>query len=378
MYVVGITIAPEDSVSTHGHGARTYNMASFQPPSVSLTFGDGVRIGYGEWLLGHVRHHDDGRAVPEQLLDDSPGVGQGFQLLQVHGCVDISVPHLEVLLAHSVQDVGTLCHDLEEPGSRAAAGILRGEQEGEDGLGDLPVGEVAEHRRRLLEPVRGQTLLLSLAPPLGIHHGLDPAVHDAGNLSAGGHPDLALGGALGKFLQHHVGGLLAVPRLGERDDDGEVHQLEGGRDEVVVVGDLLDGLVRHVVADEGAARDGAHDLAHLGHEGDWLASGVLGDLDEPLEVLVVHLILAGQVALERLLGKQAVEALAEIDVGLAVQEHPVIRSEEFMGDIDDARLDVARGVEDLPGHVTGRGDDNKPGRGFLVRDRSRREGGKGH
>ena len=274
--------------------------------------------------------------------------------------MNVAVPHRQVLLAHPVQDVGPLRHDLEQPRRGAAGGVLGREQKGKERLRDLVVGEHPQHGRGLRDAVGRTPLLLSLAPRLGVDHGLDPGVHDAVGLAAGGHADLALGGARRELGKNNIGGLLPVPRLGVGEDDGEVDELQGGGDEVVVVGDPLDGVVGDVVADKGAAGHGAHELAELGHEGDGLAAGVLGDLEELFKVGPVHLLLAGQVAVEGPLGEEAVEALAEVDVGLAVQEDEVIGSEELVGDIDDAGLDVRGRVEDLAGHVPGRGDDDEP------------------
>ena len=189
----------------------------------------------------------------------------------------------------------------------------------------------------------------------------NPEIKNALLLAAGGHADLGLGGALGKLVQNHIGALLAVPALGEGQDDGEVDKLERCSNEVVVVGDLLDGLFGAVVANEGPAADSGDQQAELLHEGDVLALVLdLGELDEALVVLVVDLLLAGEVLLERLTGEQAVKTLAVVDVGLAVEEDPVLRAEELVGGIDDAGLDEGGRVEDFAGHVAGRGDNDEP------------------
>jgi hypothetical protein len=104
----------------------------------------------------------------------------------------------------------------------------------------------------------------------------------------------------------------------------------------------------------------------VGHEGGGLVVVVLGDLEEAGEVVLVDLLLAGQVGGEGLAGEEAVETLAEVDVGLAVEEDEVVVSEELGGDIDDARLDVAGRVEDLAREVAGGSDDNEPGEDVSV------------
>lgn len=322
--------------------------------------GSRVGVGDGERLLDLVGNHDDRRTVTEELAHNSPGVGHRLKLVHVDSRVDITVADLQILLAHAIKDIRTLSHDLEQPSGGAAGGILRSEQEGEDGLGDLVVGEVTEKRVRLLKALDFITLLFRLAPPLGVDHLLNPGVHDASSLASSSHANLALGRALCELSQNHVGCLLAVPGLGVRDDDGEVDELESGGNQIVVVGDLLDSVVRDVVANKSAARDGGDDLAEVRHERLGLSTVGLGDIDELLEVAVVHLLLARKVDLERAASEQSVQTLAEVDVGLAIEEHPVVGAQKLVSDIDDARLNIGGGVEHLASHVTGRGDDNEP------------------
>ena len=325
-----------------------------------LTLGNCVRIGNGERLLHHVRHHKHGGAVAEKLANDGTGVGQRLELIHVELRMGIAIADLEVLLTDPVQNIGALSSNLEEPGGGTAGGVLGSKEEGKDSLGNLIVVEHAQHRLGLLHAVL-LTLLLCLAPALRVNHVENPGIHDAGGLATSSHADLALGCALGKLGKNHVGGLLAVPSLGEGDNDGEVDQLKSSGDEVVVVGDLLDGVVGNIVTDKGAEGDRAHELAKLGHKGNRLAAIVLGDLDESLEVLLIHLLLARQVELKGLAGEETVQSLAEIDVGLTVEEDPVVGAKELVGNIDDARLDVHRGIEHLTGHVSGRSDNDEPG-----------------
>lgn len=328
--------------------------------------GDSVRLGNGERLLDEVWNHQHRRAVAEELANNGAGVGERLELVHVEVGVGVTVADLEVLLADAVKDIGALGHDLEQPSSGTAGGVLRSKEEGEDGLRDFVVAKHAQVGGGLLASILA--LVLGLAPALALDHLDDPGVHDAGNVTTSGHADLGLGSTLGKLGENHVGGLLAVPGLGVGDDDGEVDELEGGGDEVVVVGDLLDGLVADVVPDKGAAGDGAHELTELGHEGDGLAASLLGDVDEVLKVCLVDLLLARQIGLEGLAGEETVEALAEVDVGLAVEEDPVVVAEKLVGDIDDTGLDVGRGVEDLAGKISGGGNDDEPAerRGLVL------------
>ncbi len=276
-------------------------------------FGNRVRVGDGKRLLHKVRNHQHRGAVAEQLANDGARVLEGLELVHVELGVNVTVADPEVLLSNAIQDVGSLSGNLEEPCSGAAGSILGGKEKGEDGLGNLVVAEHAQQGVRLLHALAG-ALALGFAPALRVDHLQNPAVHDAGDVAARSHAHLALGGALGELGQDHVGGLLPVPRLRQGNDDGEVDKLEGGRDEVVVVGNSLDGLVRDVVADKGTARDGTHELAEFGHEGDGLAVVARRNLDKLLKVSLVHRLLAGQVRLEGLAGKETVEALAEVDV----------------------------------------------------------------
>lgn len=154
--------------------------------------------------------------------------------------MDITIADLEVLLTHTIKNIRSLGHDLEQPGGGAAGGILGSEEEGEDGLGDLIITEFTEQRGWLLDVLSWQALGVSLGPLLGQQHVLDPGIHDTVGLAASGKTGLALGGCLGELGKDHVTGFLAIPRLGEGEDDREVDKLEGLGDQVVVVGDLLD------------------------------------------------------------------------------------------------------------------------------------------
>jgi hypothetical protein len=319
--------------------------------------GDGVLGCDGEVLLGEVGNHDYGRAVAQGLLDDRTGPGQLLKRVERDLSVDVAVAGFDVLLADLLEELGAVGHDLEEPCGSRRGSVLGGEEEGEDGHGDLEVAEPADDHGGLL---RVFALLDGLAVVVRLDHVGDPEVQNALLLAASRHTDLSLGGALGELVQNHVGALLAVPALGEGQDDGEVDELEGGGDEVVVVGDLLDGLLGAVVANEGPAADGGDQQAELLHEGDVLALvGDLGELDEALVVLVVDFLLAGQVLLERLAREEAVEALAVVDVGLAVEEDPVLGPQQLVRGVDHAGLDEVGRVEDLAGHVARRGDDDE-------------------
>lgn len=322
--------------------------------------GNGVCGCDRESLLDNIGNHQHRRAVAQEFTDNGTGIGHRLKLIHVDRGVNITVADLEILLTDAVEDIGALGHDLEEPSGGAAGGILGSEQESEDGLGDLVIGEIAEQRVGLLHILSKSTSGLGLSPLLRLDHLLDPSIHDAGLGTSGSHADLALRSTLGELGKHHVGGLLSIPGLGEGDDDGEVDELESGGDEVVVISNLLDSFIGDIVADEGAAGNGGNDLTEFSHERNGFSTGFLGHLEEALEVSVVHLLLARKIDLESLAREQSVQTLAELYVGLAVQEHPVVGTEELVGDIDDAGLDKGGSVEHLTGHITGRGNDDKP------------------
>ena len=315
--------------------------------------GRGIRIREGKGLLRNIRDHDDGGPVAEGFLDD--GAGEGHAVEEVDGEAEgaVAVADGQLLGAQLGEDGGAVGEQLEEPGGGAAAGVLGGEEEGEERHGDFEVGEGPEHGRRFLRRVDAEASVEFLPVRFRGLDLLDPAVEDAGGGAAGGHADFGLGGAFGEFVQDHVGGFLPVPGLREGDDEGEVDEFERGGDEEVVVGDLLDRCVRHVMPDEGAQGDGAHEFAEDGHEGDGLAFVLgLGDGDEFLEVFVVDFFLAGQVDLEGLAGEEAVEAFAVVDVGLAVEEDPVLGPEELVCYIHDTGFDEGGRIEDFAGHVS--------------------------
>jgi len=275
--------------------------------------------------------------------------------------MDVAAPGGNVLLADLFQKLGAIGHDLEQPGASRRCGVLGGEEEGEQGHGDLKVSEVANEHRRLLRIRHLYACIDPLAVRTGLDHGSDPEIEDTVSLAARSQTDLALRGTLGEFVQDHIRALLAIPALGEREDNGEVDELERGRDQVVVVANLLDRLLGHVVANKGAAAESALQLTEFGHELHRLALVVLlRDAHESLEILVVDLLLNREVLLERVAGEETIETLAIVDVGAAVKEDPVLRAEQLVRSIDDAGLDECGRVEDLAGHVAGRRNDDEP------------------
>lgn len=287
------------------------------------TLGDGVVLGDGEVLLDHVGNHDDRRAVAKNLLHNSTGVWQVVH--EIHRKLDVTVATAgaEVLLADLVKDLRAVSHNLEEPGASGAGRILRRKQESEDSLSNLIVAEVTQNHGRLLRVIDGDTLLDLLTILGRVLLGLDPGVHNARDITTTGHANLALSRTLGEFVHDHISGLLAVPGLSVRQDDGEVDQLEGGSDEVVVVRDLLDRLVAHVVANKGAAGKRAHEFTEVSHPRDGLVVVPLGLLDERLEIAVIDLLHCWEVQRDSLASEQTVQSLAVLNVGLSIQEDPV-------------------------------------------------------
>lgn len=307
-----------------------------------------------EVLLGEVGNHDDWGTVAECLLHDSAGPLELLDRVEGQRCVDVTVAGLQVLFADLVEELGSVSHDLEEPGGGRRGSVLGGEKEGEDGHGDFEVAEPADNGSRLLGVFDLLASLNPLTVLLGLDHVVDPEVENALLLATSSHANLGLCGASGELLEDHIGSLLSVPALGKGQNDGEVDELEGGGNQVVVVSDLLDGLIRAVVADKGPAAHSGDQLAELLHPRDVLALVLdLREVHPLLEVVVVDLLLSRQILLERLAGEEAVETLAVIYVSAAVEEDPVLGAEELVGGIDDAGLDECGRVEDLAGHVAG-------------------------
>ena len=330
------------------------------------TLGGCVFGGDGESLLSQVGNHDNRWAPSKKLTDNSTGISQRFELIHSELSVNVAITDPQVLLTNAIQNIWSLSVDLEQPSGSAAGGILRGEEESEDSLRNLVVVEHAQKRLGLLHLAHISTLGLSVSPLLRLEDLEDPGIHNTVGLTASSHADLGFGSALGELGENHVGSLLTIPSLGERDDDGEVDELEGGGNQIVVIGNLLHSLVGDVVSNKGTERNGAHELTELRHERNRLATSILGNLQELFEISPVNLMLAGEIAFKSLASEEAVETLAEVDVGFAVKEDPVIVSEELVCDIDDAGLDVGRRVEDFASHITSRGKDNEPGEKTLA------------
>lgn len=286
--------------------------------------GHRVRRRHGEVPRREVRHEDDGRPVPQEFSDHGARVRQRLVRGQVEGLVGVAAARGQVLGAQAVQHVGPLRQDLEQPGRGAAGGVLGREQKGEHGLANLGVGEVADQVGGPLgvgDRLAGRE---ALAVPPRLHHVHDPLVDDAGGRRAGGHVGLAGRGAAGELGLDGVGRALAAPALGPGHVHGQrdVDELEGRRDQVEVVGDALDGRLRDVVAEEGAARQRAVDLAEVAHERRRPPAVGRAGRDEPVKVVAIHLFLYRQVGAEGLVREQARQAPAVFGVGLSGQEDP--------------------------------------------------------
>jgi hypothetical protein len=343
--------------------------------------GSGVSGSDGVVLLDEVGNHDHGRAVAEGLLDRCASVFQFVNVIDVDGAVfSVAVTHHSLaFVTDLLENLRTVGNELEQPAGSRASGVLGSEEEGEDSHGDLNVGELAQDVLGLLLGGDGLAAGDSLPIALAVHHFRNPPVHNALGLGTRlSHANLGLCGARSESLENLVGSLLAVPSLGEGNDDGEVYEFECSGNVVVVVGNLLDLSVGHVVTDESAASHSACELTEVVNElgtalvranAALLLSGVLGNLVESLKVFLVDLLLSGHVCGQSLAGEETVQTLAVLDVCLSIQEDPVLSAEELDGDVDDAGLDVGRGVENLAGHVAGRGDDDE-----LVEDADTAQG----
>src|SRR5689334_4269088 len=122
MKVVGINIEPVGGFESVSQRSKMQLEAS------QLTLGNGVVLGQGEGLLGDVGNHDDRRAPSEKLSDNSASVSKRFELIHGDRRVRVTVAGLDVLLSDTVEDIGSLGGNLEEPSSGAAGGILRSEE----------------------------------------------------------------------------------------------------------------------------------------------------------------------------------------------------------------------------------------------------------
>lgn len=324
--------------------------------------GNSVGIGNREVFLSNVRDHDDRWAVTKTFLDNSTSIGHAFQHIHGQRSVAITVAQSVVLLTNFVENLGTVGHDLEQPGASRTGSILRSKQESEHSLGDLIVGKVTKKRSRLFGVVHRNTLGNLLAICSRFHLKLDPAIHDTSDFTTSGKISLALGSTFSELDHDHISGLLSIPGLGEGNDNGKVDKLESGSNQKVVVGDLLDGFVVHVVSNKGLARNGSHELSEFGHELNRLEVILAGHFNPLLEVLVVDFILTREVQRKSVTGEKAVQAFAEFDMGLAVQEDPVGGAQELVSGVHDAGFDKGGRVEDLAREIAAGRDHDEPAR----------------
>ena len=71
-------------------------------------------------------------------------------------------------------------------------------------------------------------------------------------------------------------------------------------------------------------------------------------------------------------GKKAVQALAKVDMGLAIQKDPIGRAQKLVSGVHDTGFDEGGRVEDLAGEITAGRDHNEPAR-FCISDVETRE-----
>lgn len=309
--------------------------------------GHGVVWRHGEGLEGEVGYEDDGRAVAEEFFDYGVGVGEGFEHLELKGAVLVAASGSQVFGSETIQDVWSLSQDLEEPCRGTAGSVLGGEEEGEERLGNLLVGELPDEVRRLLKPLdtRSDGFVISL----GLKHVLHPLVDDAGRLSARGHIHLAGGGTLCELRQNGVRRALSPPALGKGDVDGQrdVDKLERIGDEVEVVRDPLNGLLGDVIAKEGAARQRAVDLPEPAHKLCGLSPVCLAVLDKSVEVVRVDLFLDGQIGAQGLVREEPGQASAKLGVRFTVEEDPCRGAHDVNCHRDEAWSNKGWGLEDF-------------------------------
>ena len=87
----------------------------------------------GKALLGDIGNHDDWRSIAKCLLYHSSGIWHILKDVHTEPLVPITIAHGEILFTDTVEDFGSISHELEEPGRCAAGRVLSGEEEGEDG-----------------------------------------------------------------------------------------------------------------------------------------------------------------------------------------------------------------------------------------------------
>lgn len=323
-------------------------------------FGHSIARREREILFREVGNEDDGRPVAEELLDDRVGVGERLQHGQVEGPVLVAAPRGQVLLPQTTEHVGALGEDLEQPGRGAAGRVLRREEEGEERLADLLVREPADEVRRSFRPRRAPRG--PFAVPLGFHHVEHPVVHDTRGCRAGRHVRFAGGRAARELGVDGFGRPPAPPRLGEGDvyREWDVHQLEGVRDEVEVIGDSLDGILGYVVPEEGAARDRAVDLAKQGHESRRTPLVRLAGGGELVEVVGHHILLCREICGDGLVREQRSQPPSVLGMGLSMQENPGLVANDVLGNRDETWFGVCGRLENFVGYISVGGEDNKP------------------
>ena len=101
------------------------------------------------------------------------------------------------------------------------------------------------------------------------------------------------------------------------------------------------------MANKTTARHGTVDFAEASKHFCGLSSNLLVIGNKSVEILLPDFCLDGEVAFERSSGKEAIQALTEINMCFAVGEDKGLFSDEGFGNGDKAGLQVAAGIEDF-------------------------------
>lgn len=304
-----------------------------------------------EVLRREVGNKNNGWPVTEKLLDDGVGVGEGLQHREIERFVPITASGVQILLTQTIEDIGTLGKDLEQPCCGAARRILRREEEGEQSLPNLVVGELANQIRWLLH-VRfsGRN---PLAVSIGLHHVKHPVVHNAGRRRTSCHICLAGRRAFLKLGMDSIASTFPQPLFGPRDihRQRDIDELHGGGSKVEVVGDFLDRSLGNVVAEEGAARNRTVDLAEHGHERSRSSLIFCADIHKLVEVVREDSVVNAEVSAQGLVREQWRQSSPILGVLSPLEKNPCPMANEVLGNRYDAWFGICGRLEDLVGKV---------------------------
>lgn len=113
------------------------------------------------------------------------------------------------------------------------------------------------------------------------------------------------------------------------------------------------------MTDKGPAGKSTHQFTQVWHPWKGFVVVLFRILQEHVKVLLVDLVKLGHIHGQGGPSEETVKTLAIFDVLLSIQKYPIGFAQQFVRTVNDAWLDIGRGIENFSSHITGGGNDDE-------------------